>query len=319
MIVRTAHDVPELQAEMAQWAHDGTRHGAAAYFTGVFTAAGFTALPGDPEPAERPAAESMAHHLADTLDLAEAFYVTSDMTALAHHAARRLTDYAFTVEDMPAPAGVLVYQDPPPDRHHRPVQAITWGPRRGLTTVDYWVLPPRTPRNDEVSPDDPVVRRFTTLDPNTLPPGMDTPHGYAFASTTALRPGDRLDGDEGTHTLRLLAATWLLMGQSIATTDTLHAPRASRRRIARLAPRTPTSVRVIELRHARTPGDGTAENTPGTRAYQHRWVVRGHWRRYRDPRFSDEVRARPIWIGDHIAGPPGAPLIGGRRVHVLKR
>ncbi|WP_331773251.1 hypothetical protein OG948_58650 (plasmid) [Embleya sp. NBC_00888] len=323
MIVRTAQDVPELQAEMAAWAHDTTGHGATGYFTTLFTAAGIHRLPTGPAFAGHTVPASVARHLADTLDLAEAFYVTADMTALAHHAARSLTDYTFTVEDLPAPAGLLVFQDPPDDSDRngvrRPVHAITWGPQRGTTAVDYWTR--HYTAMYPVPHTDTRPRPHPTRPEHRLHP-VHTPHHHDFALSAALHPGSPVDaafGDHNAHTLRLLAATWLLMGQTIATHTTRDIPRAARRRIARLTPRTPARVRVIELRHARTSGDGAEENTPGTRAYQHRWVVRGHWRRYRAPRFSDEVRARPIWIGDHIAGPPTAPLIGGQRVHVLKR
>jgi hypothetical protein len=75
---------------------------------------------------------------------------------------------------------------------------------------------------------------------------------------------------------RTILATWLLMGQTIVRSEPVTAPRAARRRIAHTDPTLDAAVRYIDLRRARTePSDNPEENQPGTRAYRHRWIVRG--------------------------------------------
>jgi hypothetical protein len=174
-----------------------------------------------------------------------------------------------------------------------------------------------------------------------LPPSWHPIHGYFWCGLTPMRftdmhgwPAD-ITPDTFTDTEpdaaagaaaraetkialeRTILATWLLMGQTIVRSETMMAPRAARHRIARADPTLDAAVRYIDLRRARTePSDNPEENRPGTRAYRHRWVVRGHWRNQWYPSRNDH---RPIWISQYIAGPDGKPLLGGERVNVLRR
>ncbi|MEV2189028.1 hypothetical protein [Streptomyces sp. NPDC047966] len=106
------------------------------------------------------------------------------------------------------------------------------------------------------------------------------------------------------------------MGQSIATSERVDADRSSRRRIQRMDRDYGTAVRTIRLRRARTASGDEPGEQPGTREYQHRWVVRGHWRNQPYPSLGI---TRPLWISPYIAGPEGLPLIGGEKVMVLAR
>jgi hypothetical protein len=168
------------------------------------------------------------------------------------------------------------------------------------------------------------------VDPTTAPVQITPLFGYQpqrLATLTWNEPigppaadtggdGNDPDGrDDGAH-YQLIAATWLLMGQTLTRTRTETAPRPARKRITRIDPALPTTVRCIDLRRVRTTGPGPDTTTTTGRAYHHRWVVTGHWR---NQWYPSQQRHRPIWIAPHLAGPDDAPLLGGDRVHVLRR
>lgn len=73
---------------------------------------------------------------------AELFYVSSDMTDLARHAATSLTDYRLHPDDLPAPVGLMVYEHPPvdgtADERTNGVTAVSWGPGRGGLWTHTW-------------------------------------------------------------------------------------------------------------------------------------------------------------------------------------
>jgi hypothetical protein len=88
-------------------------------------------------------------------------------------------------------------------------------------------------------------------------------------------------------------------------------PRPERRRHTRAGLAEPGPVRVLRLRRAvrdRTPQ--AAADGPG-RVYKHQWVVRGYWRNTWYPSIQAH---RPQWIAPYLAGPAGAPLLGGEKV-----
>lgn len=137
-------------------------------------------------------------------------------------------------------------------------------------------------------------------------------------------PGGVFDAESSVDTDAKIAlrrntlATWLLMGQTLVRSEPMTAPRAARRRIERLDPVLDSTVRSIDLRRARAgPSDRSDdESGTGTREYQHRWIVRGHWR---NQYYASRGDHRPIWIYPYLAGPEGKPLLGGDRANVLRR
>ena len=116
---------------------------------------------------------------------------------------------------------------------------------------------------------------------------------------------------------RTLLVTWLLMGQSLARTVPVHAPKTAVRYIRRLDPNLLNAVRYVQLRHhTLTPGQRGSVDGP-TRTYQYRWIVQGHWRNQFYPSRNDH---RPVWIDHHIKGPDGAPILDpDKLVNVLRR
>jgi hypothetical protein len=164
-----------------------------------------------------------------------------------------------------------------------------------------------------------------------IPPSVRPTHGYHWRGLTPMEFTDMegwptgvdddksaLDGDTRAALERTILATWLLMGQTLVRSERLVAQRPARRRIARTDPTLDPTVRYIDLRRARTePADRTDdEHRVSGREYQHRWIVRGHWRNQWYPSRNDH---RPIWIDPHLAGPEDKPLLGGERVNVLRR
>lgn len=85
--------------------------------------------------------------------------------------------------------------------------------------------------------------------------------------------------------------------------------RPERRRYTRAGMPEPGPVRVLRLRRS-VRGD-QAPAGGSSREYRHRWMVRGHWRNQWYPSIKDH---RPKWIAQYLAGPDGAPLIGGDKV-----
>ncbi len=74
---------------------------------------------------------------------------------------------------------------------------------------------------------------------------------------------------------RALVVTWLLMGQSLASEESVEAPRSSAKHIARIDPNLLTAVRYVRLRHHAVPQQAGPEDGAGGRGYRHRWIVRG--------------------------------------------
>ncbi|MGW4270816.1 hypothetical protein ACWEGQ_00260 [Streptomyces seoulensis] len=123
---------------------------------------------------------------------------------------------------------------------------------------------------------------------------------------------------EGLHEQaeRALIVTWLLMGQTLAREEETAPSKSSAKHLRRIDPDLLASVRYVQLRHASMLSNGDRGEGTG-RPYQHRWIVCGHWRNHWYP---SRQAHRPIWIGAHVKGPDGAPLLDpDKLVHVLRR
>lgn len=114
-----------------------------------------------------------------------------------------------------------------------------------------------------------------------------------------------------TNDARITHALWLLLQQTVVTQDIDNLDRATRRRATRK--RIPPRVTVIKLRRSnegREHGESEVE-------WQHRWIVRGHWRwQACGPNYSERRR---IWISPFIKGPEDAPLKQSEKVYSLQR
>lgn len=330
-----ARHLPEERARILTWARDQSRDGMANYLAVAAGMAryrnrsGVGATPDEPVQTDHdPVAQAVAdaQRLARQLPAAELFYVTADMARVAEHAATSLSDYRPHPADLPAPIGLLVFAEPLPHvttYGAEPITMITWGPSDTGLTLDYWATFVDLKHALQPNPDsdEDLIK--------ALPAGREPPQRRplaAYARTTGTHltfaksvgesiavPSEALTETDRTLQ-RTIIATWLLMGQTITTSTSLVADRPARRRIARVDPDLSTRVRLIELRRAHT--TSTISDRAGTRAYQHRWVVRGHWR---NQWYASRNQHRPIWIADHIPGPEDKQLLGGHRVNILRR
>ena len=115
-----------------------------------------------------------------------------------------------------------------------------------------------------------------------------------------------------TNVLRYFHALFLLLNQTLVSTREEIPERAARRRARKM--KVPDRVTVIALRrhenHQRYEGETDVE-------WQHRWVVRGHWRW--QPHGEGRKQRTRIYIAPHIKGPDDKPLIITDKVYDLRR
>ena len=325
-----ARQLPEVRAELVQWLQDPGEHGGPETWAHGF----------DPKTAaqERQAAADWAI----SLTAADLFFVSADMTRLAVSAGMALPAYRLHPEDLPAPHGLLLWEEAVTDAHDSGAQAgaavvaISWAVHGGGVHVRAWAhreewlaalakedtalgIPAMTPAEIRLTRQDypyALVCMFSGFLPFARIPGW---LAAAPADTSNLSLADIEDHYRSATRIeqaeRALLVTWLLMGQTLASEDQETAPRSSAKYIARIDPNLLTSVRYVRLRHQSIPQAAGGEG--GSRGYQHRWIVRGHWRNHYYPSRQDH---RPIWIAQHIKGPDGAPILDpGKLVNVLGR
>lgn len=260
---------------------------------------------GQPEPRA-----AYVRRLLGWLDSATLFFVREDMTAVAVQAGESLPAYELHAHDLPAEIGLLVWQKPTVTvTMARGAQVAVMGMLWGPALVDHEGTP--------------GVHVVTLADAHefarTLPDGDD-------ATRAMLRAAPLMYHDESplpfatipgavmrNEALRAAMATWLLCGQDLSEQTQAPVDRPVRRTYTRAGRPLPT-VRQVALRQP-AHGNGSAASEDGPQ-WQHRWVVRGHWRNHWYP---SQQRHRPLWINSHIKGPDGQPLIGGEKVNVLRR
>lgn len=197
------------------------------------------------------------------------------------------------------------------------IVAVSWGPYRaaGWEAGGVW-MSFYAPSNLDAVTDEETARRARAL----MPP-LTVDNEFAGAWRPGAVPADAylLHGGEGqTGTAgwaRLVFAAFQLAAQgNLAETEQLATPRPERRRTER-AKMPPRDVRIVRLRRAVTAArDAEQQEAGAAREWQHRWVVRGHWRNTWYPTLKDH---RPKWIAPYLKGPDGAPLIGGDKVTVV--
>jgi hypothetical protein len=125
----------------------------------------------------------------------------------------------------------------------------------------------------------------------------------------------------GTNGLRYLHALWLLMNQTVTTTEDGHVERAARRRASRR--NLPPKVTVIRLRREAGAARGEGESLV---EWSHRWLVRGYWRwQHVSEHYPGAQELEPgdwrarIWINPHVRGPEGLPIVQSEKVISLER
>jgi hypothetical protein len=248
------------------------------------------------------------------LEQAELYYVSQDFTDLAMSSGADLADMSITVEELPAPHGLVMWATPvmtSDARHTRAVDeaqvvAASWTTIPGLGVWINWYV-----RTDQLYPGELQMREAIGL---LLPwaNGIGLPFGEnpAGVDTTAVFPG-HTDGLSG---FRTLLATWFLILQPGVAETEIQVSRDKQlvKRAAR-AGLPPPEVRVVDLRHSRRPAPAAAGIG---RQVTVRFPVRGHWRR--QAYGKGRALRRNMYIAPFMKGPEGAPLVSGRAVAVVR-
>jgi hypothetical protein len=113
--------------------------------------------------------------------------------------------------------------------------------------------------------------------------------------------------------VRTLIAIFTLMGQTVADVSEEEADRKQARRMRRMD--LPSRVTVIRLRRT----EGSRHEGESEVEWQHRWVVRGHWRNQPYGPQDGPRQYRRIWIAPHVKGPEDKPLVVTDKVYTLNR
>lgn len=251
--------------------------------------------------------------LSSHLRVAELFWVSQDMTALAMSSGSQLDAARWATADRPAPCGLIWFDGGIGQTTFQgvdvPVDGVVWGP--GDEGCLLWTLVDRkrvavaaaqTGRMlvvEETPPLFPIVGEFLSTDREVsmaaLPEGMPAPVAQA------------------------VAAAWLLMQQPVLVDRVRErADGPTRRQHARDGLPAP-EVTVVDLRRQYVPQDQDQDPDAGGdgRRYRHRWVVSGHWRN--QAHGPDRSLRRRRWIPSYVKGPEGAPLLSTERVNVWRR
>jgi hypothetical protein len=248
---------------------------------------------------------------ASRLRIAELYWASADMAALAMSAGTQLAAARWATADRPAPAGLIVYDGGIGMLNAQgveiPVEAISWGAQDGALGVALWVSRARI--NEQIA-------AVAAIDADQTPPLLPI-RSYALPISRDPTPFAALSSDAPLPVLQALAATWLLIQQPTLAEQRTEAPdKATARAYGRRQQPAP-QVSVIDLRRAYAPDGREETGEAGGRYYRNRWVVRGHWRD--QPYGPERAQRRQQWIPAHIKGPDGAPLLATERVNVWRR
>jgi hypothetical protein len=321
--------IPELRAAMARQMQSPweVAQNAAALLAGQGSIV-------PPAPTPQASAQILCEQEYRRLRDAELYFVTAEMTRLAVAAGESLPDFHLEPQDVPAPAGFVVFAEPigsyvnteagTPVRV--PIVTVSWGPcelvrfpRGGVWFTFYsptdWAGMERLAAQQARRPISSKERQRFRQMRGPLTWDNETAQGYGPGGKANYKPGDSHIGDVASVApwSQTLRAAWLLMAQpNIAQTEDLHRARASTRRDQRDGLNT-GPVRLLRIRKA-TKAHGAPDDDGAAREYTCRWMVKGHWRQQWYP--SRQVH-RPIWINPHIKGPDGKPLKTGETVYLL--
>lgn len=246
-----------------------------------------------------------------SLRIAELYWASAEMSALAVGAAQGLTETWWGPEDRPSPCGMLVFDggvgttiDMQGVVMH--VDAVSWGPGATGCAVVCWTDRSRVAAMLAAQGQELIVEEVPPLVPiGTFRMPIDRPV-----------PASEMAPEDATS-IGALAAAWLLMTQPTVVDRTRqHAAPDVRRSYAR-AGRGEPEITYVTLRRAYVPDLGGEDGQADGRHYRHRWITRGHWRQ--QPVGPGREQRRLTWIPEHIKGPEGAPMLATTKVNVWRR
>lgn len=270
------------------------------------------------------------------LKVGEVYRVTEDMSAMVQFAASQLDETDLIDTSLaPTQAGIARFDKGLPLRdirgNHMLVHWVVWGPGTigDKSGVIAWTFNDPHTEADEVHTAlirdaiadgkgdwySSLVGRFATVGVSALVNGAAVGPAEVLGSDKQIL-GVLADGQTplpGTNDVRYIHALWLLLNQSVTRVEKEDVDRPARRRAGKM--RLPGEVTVIRLRREvsdmpRGEGESQVE-------WQHRWIVRGHWRwQAYGPGRSERRR---IWINPFVKGPESAPFKQTEKVYSLDR
>lgn len=282
----------------------------------------------------RPDADAWFTSAANQAALADLYWVSPDMAALATHAAASLTEATWDRASRPSAYGLMVFDGGVggPQQVGRmfkveprtlvtpfgtaeqvtldvrvPTEAVSWGPSPEGVQITGWLRWESVVRGVEASG---AIGAAALNNPPPLMPAFSIDLPADGEPVLA----DDVDGTHRTIAMTL-AAAWLLMEQPVLTdrqTVERSAGFGSGRKHA-----AETNVTLVDLRRIYRPSEPADAGAEPSRQFRHRWVVSGHWRD--QPYGRERALRRRQWIPSYVKGPDGAPLLVTEKVNVWRR
>lgn len=307
----TARDVPGLRRDVTAFANSDLSR--IVYLNAIHQGKQVF-RPGHPTPeADAGDLAYKEHHRLANADL---YFLDADLCELTTQAEPDMPAWTPTPDDLPSQYGFVCLGQPMrPKADNAFTHAIAWGPmtwrdashdnRKSPAVMMSIYCIPEFWQEPHLS--DPTLRHLRTAQPRLA---VDNE-----AIVPLTMPDDPVTVPHDATTLSWYAR-WLYCAFRIASqgdlTEDAHqqAERAERKRHIRAGITANPDVRITRLK-TRTTAAGTGEGSG--RDYQHRWVVRGHWRQQWYP--SKDAH-RPKYIAPYMKGPDDAPMIGGEKVTI---
>lgn len=312
----TPRELPELRGRLALWlAEKGP-----SFYCEMVLHGSQQVLPAGPD--RLSSAVRLAGEERRRIVDAELFWVSAEMTALARHAGRQLTQCELYEHDLPSPAGFMVFAEPLATTTGRGVTveivAVSWGVVRSPLKVDtgsadveigsdwsngaVWFTfysDPLGPLN-AICGDDEDRRREWRRELGPFMP--DNELVWRLGTMEELPDDEHLTTAWG----QTVCASWLLMSQPLAAQTRESALRPARRRLAKVG--LPVDdVRVVHIRNPQRRGTSRTSTAEERRRDYRVWTT-GHWRRYHCG--SGRTRIERRWINPHLSGPDDKPIRG---------
>lgn len=259
---------------------------------------------------------------AEILREADLFQVTADMCSLLHFACQSIPNERMQPESFLAPTGFMWLDDP---IIHADVGEGREG-RQIIRDVIFWNEIERTRSTDQPgmrfsfyglsSNPDIKLDVEELIEGGMLNKNLHLPQ-LVFSGDLYVQYGEYIDdafgwSDQVLHTMKWLMAFGIISRQRLAEIESPTIDRHTRRALERSGEPVP-KIRVVSLR--RRESSGHPPGTAGHRDWQQRWVVGGHWHRYRYGPGRQQIKT--VWVFPFVKGPADKPLIIDDHVHRL--
>lgn len=235
----------------------------------------------------------MREPLAVGLDRARLYWVDSNFTDLAEHAASQMPAVTVSKDLAPCDHGLLVWSRSATARR---VTAASWSSQDDVIQV--------------------VVYRAigTGLDDGPMQHLRDDV-GWLAPMRVFRLPHESLVQDAHDHGSAILLATWLLIAQKAAETVPAQVDKTVRKRYAH-AKRPLPDIRIVRIRAHTKREDAAGDPTTSTgRTYTSRVWVTGHWRN--QAYGPGRALRRLVYIHPFLRGPEDAPIKLSTTVRIL--